>query len=173
MPQKVVFYPKRERMATELSQPKMRGRFDHSLDEKARVIMPQKFREPLGKEFILALGPGDQIRAYPLAYWEEMEALVQSGDPRNAFKSDVNALERILGDCEEASLDQQNRLTIPRQYRAKTGLNENTPAVFIGCMNRVEIWSPAKWDAYRAQLDAASVDSILKSVQGDEAAATL
>src|SRR3978361_262471 len=58
-----------------ISSPSLRmwGRYEHSLDDKGRVIVPQKFREKLGEEFVLTVGPGRHIRVYPMPIWEVME----------------------------------------------------------------------------------------------------
>ena len=51
--------------------PRMRGRSEHSLDEKGRVIIPQRFREALGDEFMLVSAPGPCLRIYPMPLFEQ------------------------------------------------------------------------------------------------------
>src|SRR5215472_14343500 len=101
-------------MAIQSPAPRMWGRFEHSLDDKGRVIVPQKFRDKLGEEFVLAIGPGHHIRIYPMQVWETMEEQLVSTDIRDELNPELVFLQRMFGNCEYASYDQQNRLSIPR-----------------------------------------------------------
>jgi MraZ protein len=142
----------------------MRGRFEHSLDDKGRVIIPQKFREPLGEEFILTIGPDHHIRAYPMGYWERMEALIDDPDPRHELNKEMGFLQRMLGHSEEASLDQQNRLSIPRHLREWAELREGSAAVILGCGNRLELWSREKWSEYSKEFTEEKVTEVVSNV---------
>lgn len=127
---------------------RMWGRFEHSLDDKGRVIVPLKFRDKLGEEFVLAIGPGHHIRVYPMPIWENMEEQLVSTDIRDELNPDLVFLQRMFGNCEYASSDQQNRLSIPRHLREWAGLRENETAIILGSGTRLEIWSRANWEAY-------------------------
>jgi len=127
---------------------RMWGRFEHSLDDKGRVIVPQKFRDKLGEEFVLAIGPGHHIRIYPMPIWENMEEQLVSSDVRDELNPDLVFLQRMFGNCEFASSDQQNRLSIPRHLREWAGLRENETAIILGSGTRLEIWSRANWETY-------------------------
>ena len=126
----------------------MWGRFEHSLDDKGRVIVPQKFREKLGDEFVLTIGPGRHIRAYPMPVWEAMEEQLVSVDVHDELDPDLIFLQRMFGNCEFVSYDQQNRLSIPRHLREWANLRESEAAIIVGSGTRLEIWSRANWDTY-------------------------
>ena len=128
----------------------MWGRFEHSLDDKGRVIVPQKFRDKLGEEFVLTIGPGRHIRVYPLPIWEAMEEQLTSADVHDELDPDLIFLQRMFGNCEFVSYDQQNRLSIPRHLREWAGLREGDTAIILGSGTRLEVWSRANWDAYSA-----------------------
>ena len=128
----------------------MWGRFEHSLDDKGRVIVPQKFREKLGEEFVLTIGPGNHIRAYPMPTWEAMEEQLISDDVHDELNPDLIFLQRMFGSCEFVSSDQQNRVSIPRHLRDWAKLRESDAAVIIGNGTRLEIWNRAGWEAYSA-----------------------
>src|SRR5947209_12366520 len=97
--------------------PRMRGRSEHSLDEKGRVIIPQRFRETLGPEFMLVTGPGPCLRIYPMAVFERMEDELASTDVLDEANADKLMLQRLFYDGDVGSLDQQFRLTIPKPLR--------------------------------------------------------
>lgn len=128
----------------------MWGRFEHSLDDKGRVIVPQKFRDKLGEEFVLTIGPGRHIRVYPMPIWEAMEEQLTSADVHDELNPDLIFLQRMFGNCEFVSSDQQNRLSIPRHLREWSGLREGDTAIILGSGTRLEVWSRANWDAYSA-----------------------
>ena len=54
-----------------------KGEYSHSVDAKGRIIMPAKFREILGEEFVVTKGldgclfvyPAFSLRALPTARW--------------------------------------------------------------------------------------------------------
>ena len=61
---------------------------------------------------------------------------------------DLIFLQRMFGNCEFVSYDQQNRLSIPRHLREWANLRESEAAIIVGNGTRLEIWSRAGWDAY-------------------------
>ena len=127
---------------------RMWGRFEHSLDDKGRVIVPQRFREKLGDEFVLMSGPSNHIRAYPMAVWDVLEEQIAGSGIEGELNEEANFLQRIYGNCEFVSPDQQNRLSIPRHLREWADLRESETAIIVGNGNRLELWSRANWEAY-------------------------
>ena len=49
------------------------GEFQHSLDNKGRLIIPSKFREGLGERFVLTKGLDNCLFVYPLLEWHNFE----------------------------------------------------------------------------------------------------
>ena len=133
-----------------ISSPALRmwGRYEHSLDDKGRVIVPQKFRDKLGDEFVLTIGPDRHIRAYPMPIWEAMDEQLASVDVLDELNKDVIFLQRMFGNCEFVSPDTANRLSIPRHLREWANLRESETAIIIGNGTRVEFWSRSNWEAY-------------------------
>ncbi len=133
-----------------ISTPSLRmwGRHEHSLDDKGRVIVPQRFREKLGEEFVLTIGPGHHIRVYPTPIWDAMEEQLVSASVHDEMDPNLIFMQRMFGNCEFVSYDQQNRVSIPRHLREWAGLRESETAIIVGNGARLEIWSRAGWDAY-------------------------
>lgn len=135
-------------MAISSRENRMWGRFEHSLDDKGRVIVPLKFREKLGEEFVLTIGPSNHIRAYPMPTWDALEEQIASADLDGELNEEANFLQRMYGNCEFVSPDQQNRLSIPRHLRDWADLRESETAIIVGSGTRLEFWSRANWEAY-------------------------
>jgi MraZ protein len=132
----------------------MWGRSEHSLDEKGRVIIPVRFRDKLGEEFVLTTGPGNHIRVYPMPIWEAIEEQLASKNIFDEVNSDVLRLQRVFGNCEFASLDRDNRLTIPRHLRtwANFGQVDNETVIILGRGTCLELWSNTGWANYSKEL---------------------
>ena len=49
------------------------GEYNHTIDAKGRLIIPSKFRELLGEEFVLTKGLDGCLSIYPMDEWESFE----------------------------------------------------------------------------------------------------
>ncbi|MDR1604952.1 MAG: division/cell wall cluster transcriptional repressor MraZ [Gracilibacteraceae bacterium] len=121
-----------------------RSTFEHTIDEKGRVIIPTKFREELGARFFAARGPENCIYLYPCAEWEKIEsqlcALVTTKPKERAF---VRLMMSSVADCETNA---QGRVTLPPHLRGHARLRKNV--VLFGALTHVEVWDSELWAAY-------------------------
>ena len=46
------------------------GEYNHTIDTKGRLIIPSKFREDLGEEFVITQGLDGCLFAYPNSEWQ-------------------------------------------------------------------------------------------------------
>lgn len=168
-------------MAISSRENRMWGRFEHSLDDKGRVIVPQKFREKLGDEFVLTIGPSRHIRAYPMQIWDTLEEQLASSNLDDELNEDSIFLQRMFGNCEFVSADQQNRLSIPRHLRDWANLRESEAAIILGSGTRLELWSRANWETYSTEFTASNAAQAVSrrglgtrtGVPGEESASEL
>src|SRR5438874_13612708 len=110
-------------MATGL--PRMRGRSEHSLDDKGRVIIPLKFRDTLGSECMLVTGPGPCLRIYPMAVFEKMEDELESASVLDEASAHKLMLQTLFHNCHAATLDPQFRLTLPKALSIWAGFGKH------------------------------------------------
>lgn len=123
------------------------GEFQHSLDEKGRLIIPVKLREGLGDRFIATRGLDDCVFIYPLPEWE---ALQQKLKVLPSTKADARAFMRFFfSGAAECELDRQGRTLIPAALREYARLERDV--VITGVSSRVEIWSAEAWQKYRQE----------------------
>jgi MraZ protein len=144
---------------------RMWGHYEHSLDDKGRVIVPLALRDALGEEFVLTTGAGNHIRAYPMPIWDVLEEQLLGQDLHDEQDSDKNLLLRLFGNCEFVRPDPQNRVSIPRHMRQWAGLIENETAIIIGLGRRVEIWSRENWNAASAEFNPDNVDRASRNLK--------
>lgn len=117
------------------------GTYDHSIDAKGRVIVPAKFREPLGDSFVVTLGLDGCLFGYPETEWMDfVEQLKELPGTKEARK-----LQRyFMAGAAPCDIDKQGRILIPSKLRAAAGLEKDI--VFVGVMSKIEIWSKARWE---------------------------
>lgn len=69
------------------------GEFQHSIDDKGRIIIPAKFRESLGPSFVVTRGLDQCLFVYPMDEWGIMEQKLKA---LPLMKSDARAFTRFF-----------------------------------------------------------------------------
>ncbi len=135
------------------------GEYQHTLDTKGRIIMPSKFRDELGEEFVMTKGLDNCLFVYPKEEWAILEEKLKTLPLTNR---DARAFIRFFfAGASEGVLDKQGRVLIPANLRELSKLDKD--AVVIGVSTRLEIWSKEEWDAYNDD-DNLSYDSIAEKM---------
>lgn len=135
------------------------GEYNHTLDTKGRLIMPSKFRESLGYEFVMTKGLDNCLFVYPKEEWKVLEEKLKSLPLTN---KDARAFIRFFfSGATECNLDKQGRVLIPSNLRTHSKLNKD--AVIIGVSTRLEIWSSDEWTEYNDD-DNLSYESIAEKM---------
>lgn len=117
------------------------GEFNHSIDSKGRIIIPSKFREALGDEFVITLGLDGCLFAYPNDEWQ---AFVEKLKTLPGTK-DARQLQRyFMAGAAACEADKQGRILIPSKLRENAALDKDI--VFVGVLNKIEIWSKERWE---------------------------
>lgn len=135
------------------------GEYNHALDNKGRIIMPSKFRDSLGYEFVMTKGLDNCLFVYPKEEWKVLEEKLRSLPLTN---KDARAFVRFFfSGASECNLDKQGRVLIPSNLRSHSKLEKD--AVIIGVSSRLEIWSNEEWQEYNED-DSLSYDSIAEKM---------
>ena len=134
------------------------GEYEHSLDDKGRLIMPAKFREDIGEKFIVTKGLDGCLFAFSLEEWKTFEQKLRALPISN---KDARAFSRFFFagaiDCE---IDKQGRFLISNNLREFAELAKDV--VIIGMDSRIEIWSKDKWKKCDEDMSA---DEIAEKMQ--------
>lgn len=117
------------------------GEYNHTIDTKGRLIMPAKFRELLGEEFVITKGFDGNLLVYDDEAWLAVEEKL-SNLPIN---QESRLLVRIIagGAC-HVEVDKQGRILIPGNLREFAGLNKDV--VLVGAAGKIEVWDKDKYD---------------------------
>ncbi|GIP10725.1 transcriptional regulator MraZ [Paenibacillus macerans] len=123
------------------------GEFQHSIDDKGRIIIPAKFRDLLGSSFVVTRGLDQCLFVYPMQEWEVLEQKLKA---LPLMKSDARAFTRFFfSGATECEWDKQGRVNLPGNLRQYAKLEKD--CVVLGVSNRVEIWSKDIWEQYFQQ----------------------
>ena len=114
-----------------------KGEYSHTIDEKGRLIIPAKFREELGNEFVVTKGLDGCLFGYNNSEWEIFEGKLRALPLTN---KDARAFQRyMLAGAASVEIDKQGRILLPQNLRTFAGLEKDV--VLIGVAGRIEIWN--------------------------------
>lgn len=120
------------------------GEYQHTIDDKGRLIIPARFREELGMKFVITKGLDNCLFVYPMPGWAEMEQKLRS---LPFTRADARAFVRFFfSGATECELDRQGRILLPGNLREYAHLEKEV--VVVGVSTRVEIWSRELWEKY-------------------------
>ena len=120
------------------------GEYHHNIDDKNRLIIPSKFREELGNDFIITRGIEKCLFVYPREDWQK---IVEKLESLPFTKKDARNFTRFfLSGAVDAEIDKQGRSSMS-QARVNYA-NIEKECVIIGVGNRLEIWSKQQWDDF-------------------------
>jgi len=120
------------------------GQYEHNIDEKGRLIVPAKYREPLGDNFIITYGLDVCLFVYSL---EEWKTLAEKLKLLPLGQRDARAFKRILfSRATNCTIDSQGRVIIMKYLRDYARIDKEV--MIIGVSDRIEIWSKDIWQKY-------------------------
>ena len=135
------------------------GEYNHSVDAKGRLIVPSKFREQLGNEFVVTKGLDGCLFVYSQEEWKRIEESLRE---KPLTSKDARKFMRFFfagaANCE---VDKQGRILLPAHLREFAGLEKDV--VLVGVGSRVEIWSKDKWENMNSDTD---MDEITSAMEG-------
>jgi MraZ protein len=123
--------------------PRFAGSEQHALDHKGRLIVPARFRERLGSQFVLTIAHPDPCLAlYPTATWVEfcgrLEAVPVKDERYRRY------VRYLFAHSEEVACDAQGRVVVPALLRAYAAIERQV--VSVGLLTRIEIWAKERYD---------------------------
>lgn len=132
------------------------GQYEHSIDAKGRIIIPAKYREDLGESFVVTRGLDGCLFLYPQMEWQNFVEKLQ-GLPSN---QNTRKMQRqFLSKAMEVALDKQGRILIPSLLREIAALEKEV--VFVGMMNRVEVWDKDRLNQQELQEDEEALEATM------------
>lgn len=121
------------------------GEYNHTIDTKGRLIIPSKFRELLGEEFVITKGLDGCLFIYENSEWTSFESNLKKLPPN---KNSRQLVRYFVASAASLEVDKQGRILIPANLREFAGLSKDV--VLAGVASRIEIWDKERWEGETA-----------------------
>ena len=132
------------------------GEFNHSIDEKGRLIIPAKLRDDLGESFVICNGLEGCLFVYSQDEWNQFVAELNTLPRMN---KDARIFKRyFFGSASEGSFDKKGRVSVPASLRKAAHLEKDV------VQDRVEIWDKALWEE-RSMVSEEDLDAIAERME--------
>lgn len=135
------------------------GEYSHTIDAKGRLIVPSKFREQLGDEFVVTKGLDGCLFVYENLEWKSLEEKLHSLPLTNTNARKFSRF--FLAGATTCEVDKQGRILLPAILREFAKIEKDT--VLVGVGSRIEIWSKESWMAANVYDD---MEEIAENMEG-------
>jgi MraZ protein len=129
---------------------KFTGEFDHTLDDKGRLIIPSRFRPPLGERICMLRSINAEC------IWIMPEDVCESFISRATEKIPVTDVEgqkwlrRLNASVFQCELDKQGRVLVNQKLRDSVGIVDSN-VTLVGTRDQIELWSTSTWKSQQEE----------------------
>ncbi|NLB62219.1 MAG: division/cell wall cluster transcriptional repressor MraZ [Clostridiales bacterium] len=129
------------------------GRYSHSVDAKNRVFLPSKWRFSLSETVAIAKDESSSktgcLQCMP---WEDWLGYINGFTKVDRLnESALGIVRRLASSVECCAVDKQGRIVIPQDLKDYAGIGEDV--VFIGVLDRIELWDTERWASYNESVE--------------------
>ena len=123
------------------------GSYEHSLDEKGRLVIPRKMREEAGNKVFVMKGFDGALSIYKV---ETFEKLIEEINSLPFNKRNNRAYLRMqLSSVVELDVDKMGRVQLPAQLLNKYQIGKDV--IVLGALDHIEVWDRLTYQEYEAQ----------------------
>lgn len=120
------------------------GEFQHTIDQKGRIIIPAAFRKELDVTFMIAKGLEGCLFIFSMPRWNSLVEKIETLPLSNTKAREFTRF--FFSSAAECKIDSHYRILVPPDLRVHAGLEKDVTIVGVG--NRVEVWSRDRWEKY-------------------------
>ncbi len=125
------------------------GEYNGSIDDKARISIPAKFRSSLKNKVVVTRGLDNSLVLYTLDEWKKLAEKLASLPISTA---NTRAFSRLmLAGAMDCDIDKQGRIVLPGYLKQYAKIQKKM--VFAGLYSRIELWSEELWNKYKAETE--------------------
>jgi MraZ protein len=131
------------------------GQFQHSLDEKGRLMIPARYRELLAPGAFITQGFDKCLMVMTTVHFNEVYERINA---MNMADPNARLLRRlILSNAYGVEIDRVGRILVPQNLRQVIELDGE--AIVAGQGDYFEVWNPADWHQQMDQLQDVEMNS--------------
>ncbi len=124
------------------------GQYQHTLDEKGRLMVPARFRELLAGGAFITQGFDRCLMIMGEAYFKQVYERVNA---MNLADPTTRLLRRLIfANAYPVEVDKVGRVLVPQNLRQFAGLNGE--AIVAGQGDYFEVWTPPAWEEQMKQI---------------------
>lgn len=124
------------------------GEYEHTLDQKGRIIIPAKFREIFKENYVerfyVTRGLDQCLFVFVEDTWKTQEKKFRDMPFTKSESRKFNRL--FFSGATEVICDKQGRILIPDYLKTYAAIQSEV--VVIGVSDRIEIWGKEKWQEF-------------------------
>ena len=120
------------------------GEFNHSIDDKNRLIIPSILRNELGNEAVITRGLDKCLFIYSKKEWESIVSKLSNLPFTKKSVRDFNRF--FLSSASTIVFDKMGRVNLSQSLLNYANLNKE--CVIIGVNDRVEVWDKNEFDTF-------------------------
>ena len=136
------------------------GEYNHSIDAKGRMIVPAKFREQLGNEFVVTKGLDGCLFVYSNEEWHRIEENLR--EKPLTSKDARKFLRFFFAGAANCEVDKQGRFLLPAVLREYAGLDKEV--ILAGASKKIEIWNKDRYLADQKEYED-NIDEIAANME--------
>ena len=139
------------------------GNYEHTLDDKGRLVIPRKLREEAGQRIYIMMGYDGALSIFKEDAFQEMIEKAKTL-PFNK-KANRDYLRAVLASACDLDVDKLGRVQIPTQLLNKYHIGKEV--VVIGAGGHMEVWNKEAYLAYERNLQE-NFDEIAEHITSKE-----
>jgi len=124
------------------------GEYQHSIDDKGRLIIPSKLREVCkenyAEKFVVTRGLDQCLFLFTSDEWKTQENKFKNLPFTRTEARHFNRL--FFSGAVEVSCDGQGRILVPDYLKQFADVKRDV--TLVGVSNRIEIWAKERWEAF-------------------------
>jgi MraZ protein len=131
------------------------GQYQHSIDDKGRLMVPARFRELLAGGAYLTQGFDKCLMVMTEAHFKQVAERITSMSLTDPTARLLRRL--IFSTAYSVEVDKVGRILVNGNLRQFAGLENNV--IVAGQGEYFEVWAPAEWDKQTALLNDAEANN--------------
>ncbi len=112
------------------------GEYNHTIDQKGRLIIPNKFRSLLGEVFVITKSIDECLEIYDKETWDKFSEKINSLPYSNPNAREFKRI--FIGRAVDVTADKMGRVQLTVALRNVAGLKQDI--TFLGVGDHIELW---------------------------------